>query len=483
MASKNKIKKIKRNNLLNNNKFLLFLIALFGLALRLIFFSGIGTSDDLAYTRYAHNAGEGIQDSVLTLSTRIGVTYVTAFSYKLFGVNDFSSTLFVLLTSIGNIILVYYFGKLLLNEKVGLMSSFLISIFPLEVVYATKLLTDIPSAFFMALSVYFFLYAELKSHKKINYFLSGIFLGIGYLIRESALLIGLFFIIYLIYKRQIKKEYFIAAFGFVIIFAVELFILYKLTGNPFFRYTTVQDYLQQAYIHYGYFGRLNMPEGLLHYPYIILTDPLISFFYFFIIISLIYFIFNKRQNANILFFWFIPLLLYLSFGSASLTKYLPFKADPRYLSVITVPGILLLAVFLTDKKIIIGKYAKPFILALLFVSSIFFVYVRGDRNILATLKESLPYLEKLDKPIYSDSRSIKSFNYIQGYVNKLDLKEYPNEAINIKESYVIVNKRMLGDLKAVKQEVPSYIENPPSNWKIVNVIENKAGTIIVYYAK
>ena len=160
----------------------------------------MGASDDLAYSKFAINIDEGIDpDSSQTLATRLGIIYVTALSYKLFGINDFSSVLFALLTSVGSIILIFYFGKLLFNEKTGLIAAFLLSFFPLEVVYATKLFTDLPSAFFMALGVYLFLYSEIKSKFKfgLGYFLSGIFIGIGYFIREGVLLIALFFIIYI----------------------------------------------------------------------------------------------------------------------------------------------------------------------------------------------------------------------------------------------------------------------------------------------
>ena len=55
-------------------------IVLFGLILRLIFFSGMGISDSLAYSSAANdlNEGKGIDEkSVLTLSTRIGITATT----------------------------------------------------------------------------------------------------------------------------------------------------------------------------------------------------------------------------------------------------------------------------------------------------------------------------------------------------------------------------------------------------------------------
>src|SRR3989338_9640936 len=148
--------KFTKKNLLKNTHLLLFLIVLFAVFLRLIFFSGMGISDSLEYSKTANdiNEGKGIDpESTLTLSTRIGLIYATAFSYNLFGINDFSSVLFVLMTSIGNIILIFYFGKLLFDEKIGLVAAFLLSFFPLEAVYSTRLFSDLPSAFFMALGV------------------------------------------------------------------------------------------------------------------------------------------------------------------------------------------------------------------------------------------------------------------------------------------------------------------------------------------
>ena len=58
----------------------------------------------------------------------------------------------------------FYFGKLLFNEKIGLIASFLLSFFPLDIVYATKLNSDLPSSFFMALGVYL----KRHLHPKMN---------------------------------------------------------------------------------------------------------------------------------------------------------------------------------------------------------------------------------------------------------------------------------------------------------------------------
>src|SRR3989338_3882456 len=223
-----------------NTKALLFLIVLFGLILRLVFFSGMGTSDDLAYSRYAASIDGGIEpESTLTLSTRLGIVYTTAFSYKLFGINDFSSVIFVLLTSLASIILIFYFGKLLFGEKAGLMAAFLLSFFPLDVFYSTKLMTDLPSAFFMALAIYLFLKSEKINNKvKSNVYclLSGISLGMAYLIKELSVLIALFFVIYMAYNRKIKSQYWLIILGFVVISFIEALYLLKMTGDFFYRF-------------------------------------------------------------------------------------------------------------------------------------------------------------------------------------------------------------------------------------------------------
>ena len=470
--------------ILKDTKLTLTLIVLFGLILRLSFFSGMGASDSLTYSELANKIDKGIdlKNGVLTLATRLGIIYVTSLSYRLFGINDFSSVSFVLLASMASIVLVFYFGKLLFNEKVGLMAAFLLSFFPLDVIYATKLLSDLPSAFFVSLAVYIFLYSEMKSRRSYFYFLSGVLIGVAYLIRESALLIALFFAAYVIYKRQVKREYFLVVFGFAVVFLFELFMLYKLTVDPFFRYTTVQSYLLEAFAKDDYYGRLKMPQGLFHYPYVILTDSIISYFYILIFIAMYYFIKNKDKNAYFLMFWFIPILLYFSFGSASFTNYLPFKAEPRYLAIITFPGILLLSYFLTNYKLV-KKNMVPYVLVMLLLLSIMSVYMEDDRNILVYLRELHAHLEKSGfREVFIDERSMRALDYISKFESKLNIKAYPEDLSKLRDVYVVVNKGMIRKLKALNYTFPKEIENPPKNWKMVKEIgEGDEKKIIVYY--
>lgn len=479
--------KFTKKNMLKNTHLLLLLIVLFGLFLRLIFFSGMGISDSLVYSKTANdiNTGKGIDpNSTLTLSTRLGLIYPTALSYRLFGINDFSSAIFVLITSIASIILIFYFGKLLFNEKIGLIAAFLMSFFPLDVVHATKLGSDIPSAFFMAFGVYVFLYSEKENKMGYGsyYFLSGLLIGTGYLIRESALLIALFFVAYIAYKRKIKKEYFLVPLGVLMIFVIESFVFFSLTGDPIYRVVSSQQYNAKAVIEHNYFGRFIFPTGLLHYPWLFLTNNLLAPFYTFIFISFLYSSVQKKKETSTILLWFIPLILYLSFGSASLTQYIPFRAVDRYTTIITIPSILLMSFLLLEKKSIVKKLT-PFFLILLLLISVVTVYLKEDRNLLASLRQTYPELKNLDKTIYTDSRSIQALKYISGFKNNLGLKEFPENFDVVEDSYVMINRYMIRNLKEANKNLkfPEEIENIPKEWKVIKEFGSLEKDKIVIY--
>jgi hypothetical protein len=192
---------------------------------------------------------------------------------------------------------------------------------------------------------------------------------------------------------------------------------------------------------------------------------------------------RKKKETYILLFWFIPLLLYLSFGSSSFTQYLPFIAKARYLTIITIPGILLLAFFLVGKGHFIKRVAMSLALILL-LTSVVSVYLREDRNLLDNLNIVSPYLKGLDKPIYMDSRSIKVLDYILKYKNEIDARRYTTDLKIIKDAYILVNKDMIRRLKESNNNTkfPVEIDNPLENWKITKEIGKGENRIIIYFA-
>jgi hypothetical protein len=439
-----------------STKTLFFFIILLGILLRMTFFSGITTSDDLAYSRYSHNLLYGIIDeSSPILFARVGITYPTALAYAIFGVNDFSSVLFVFLTSIGNIILAYYFGKLLHSEKAGLMASFLMS--------------DLPAAFFIGLGVYAFLQAEIKSKSPSHYLISGLLIGIGFFIRETAILIALFFLGYIAYSRKIRVRFFLVPIGFLLIFAMDMLILHTLTGDFFYRFTIVPEIVSQEYAYFNYYGRLDFPTSLFHYPYVILTNGLLTVPFLLAFVSIFYILFTKQKHAYPLVLWLVPVLLYLSFGSTSLSNYIPFRADPRYFSIIIMPGILLSSFFLIDGNRTIKKFIMPLSINALLIVSAVYSYPNTINPASDNLRELYPQLSEQKLPIYTDGRSLLVLNYLSDYRAAIPLLEYPHNLSSVQNAYILINTDMILRIRESdkKIEFPEETSSPPKSWQLI----------------
>jgi len=480
----------------NKNLFLMALILIFALILRFVFFSGIDTSDSLFYTRYADSLSKNnFEFTESQLSFRLGLIFPVSVLYSIFGVNEFSSNIVTLLISLGSIILIYHLGKLIFNEKVGLLSAFLLSFFPMNIFYSTKLMTDLPSAFFVALSVFLFLKSE-KLNKRITsnvyYLFSGLSLGLAYLMKELSLIIGLFFIIYVIYNKKIKIGYSLIALGFILIFFIEIFYLYSLTGDPFSRYTTISDKTIVSVIDTNNYGRGDFPLSLFHYPYVIFTDKSLGLFYPFIFIA-IFFCIKRKETYNLLF-WFIPLILYISFGSMSLTSYVPIPAAARFLSIITYPGILLLAYFLAQEEKLIKKVLMPSIIILLLATSIGYLYISERGSLLKNERVAYEYV-KTFPGVYTDERTVKIFEYLSGYEGNNNIQKfnsydtfhpenvYSVDLSPVKDSYVVIHHSLINFLISSKKGIkfPDEIFNIPGEWVLKKSIGKGENRIDIYY--
>jgi len=483
------------------NHILLSLILVFALTLRLAFFTGIGSSDPLFYTEYADQVLKNKPNFSENIGLRIGLIYPVAILYNIFGINEFSSNIFPLLISLASIILIYKFGRLLFNERVGLLSAFLLSFFPLDVVHSTRLMADLPAGFFVALSIYFFLKSE-KINKRVNsniYCLfSGVALGISYLIKEISLLIILFFLIYVLYNKKIKSRYFLVALGFLLIFSVELIYFFNLTGDPFIRFTFGNSKITEDFLATNMYGRGDFPLGLFHYFYLIFTDNFLVLFYVFIFISIFYCIVNRKKETYSLLFWFIPLLLYLSFGTVSITQYVLIPAGSRMFFIINIPGILLLSYFLMQNDNLIKRILMPSIVILLLVTSIGYIYISDQRFSLDNERNTYKYLETLpEKQTYTDYRTIRIFNYLSEFKSDNQMvifndfnafkpeETYALDLNKINDSYVVINWRLINIFLSIKRNIifPDEIYNIPENWVLKKEIGSKEkDKIIIYYA-
>lgn len=157
--------------------------------------------------------------------------FLTDGAYKIFGVNDFSSRLIALIFGTLSILVIFLFAKELFNKKVGLISAFLLAVSAFHI-KETAPEMDVAMMFFVLLSMLFFI-RGLKQNKKSFFVLSGIFIGVGVLMKLYAILFVPVFIFYGFYVTHKDKNNKKRLLKYLILFLliISLFCLIPIVSN------------------------------------------------------------------------------------------------------------------------------------------------------------------------------------------------------------------------------------------------------------
>ena len=353
---------------------MLIAIVVVGLAISTFFFYGpsmIDGIDNYIYTDSAHSLLSGHFNAMGVLPERYILIGGIAFFFLLFGYNQASAAMFGELCFILTIVAIYLIGKDLYSTNAGLIAAFLYSIFPMAVIYAPNVSDSIPMAFFATVSVLFAIRATKirERYFKIYSVLAGFFMVSSYLVTpETVVIIPVVFFVFIMNYRSARKIMKLSiTFLFIGILLAGLLIAIlglETNGNLLSLITTVTNFYAQSYS--GLQSPFYMNIKTL-FPYSILStmrngnflaafEELFSnifsdygFYYtfglfgyvaaFFAIILLL----QPRHRAAIPLFWFIFVLLYLSFGPASLTKYVFMPQLPRYLLLLSPAAMLIIS--------------------------------------------------------------------------------------------------------------------------------------------
>lgn len=473
----------------------LILILVFSIFLRIIFFTGPCCDDDAAYLESANKLLQGDLSEIknnYSFAYRTLMVLPISFFFKIFGSNAASSSIYIILCSVGSVAIAYYIGKILFNEKIGLLSSFLLSFYPLEVIYSSNLVPDIPLAFLMGLGIYFFLKGE-DSGKQKYYFISGIVIGLAYLVKITGVLGVLFVLGYLLIKAIFKINFFekqnsklklyhilvIFLLGFLLIFFVETVYNYYFTHIPLGRY--------QSHIEAQKLWESGIMRDLSFYPHNMLNlnfrpSLYCGYFFYFIFFSLIWvFIYGLRKKEKkvwIPVLWFLSIFLYLEFGSMELFRYNLIHRLIRFLAIVSIPGVISLALFLTmiykfkNKK---SKFIVLFIVLFLFFTSLQSIHrvvdydnsqVLGDTRGLYEVFKTLP---QKDIYFFQYTREFGILKSYFGFENENLKLIYDTPCSAIKNAYIVVD-----DNRWYFEGGPKYPEcfkNPSVNWELIQVID------------
>ncbi|MGB9703335.1 MAG: glycosyltransferase family 39 protein [Candidatus Micrarchaeales archaeon] len=506
------LKKLEKSKKLN--WFCLFLIILLSSFLSTFFFHGVVPSsgaDTYLYSQYAYDVETKGIKSLLNrgvLSVKFILIYGIAFFYKIFGPSMFSSSLFTILCFLFNIIVIYLIGKELYNEKAGLLAAFLFGIFPLAVTQASLTSDNTPMALFASLSI-FFIVKALKENKKIFYFLSTFVAIIGVLCvwEEIVIMLPLIFILLIdIKEKGLKniKNYLFSLFGVMIGFLLIMLIGY-IHSNDFLY---VLEQAESSYDECWGDGCVDFPnfsifkrylEILLPFNFIStimqffatrdidlvfsLIDPfksiekesafLINYYFYFFIFFLLVLMFLKEKRIYIPAIWVFLSLLYLSFGTRSLKRYIMINVVYPRFTLIFFPGVMLIVSFgiikileISRSKIkrLLAILFSIFVLAFLFFESIYSVifieyswyeatypFIQIGEFISSLPTNSTVYRE-MDVPIDVYAHYSQNFYNIQN----LDCKTF------IKRSYIVLKenesfqKECNLSLAFVPRRIPKY---------------------------
>ncbi|MEW6096773.1 MAG: glycosyltransferase family 39 protein [bacterium] len=469
---------------LSNSVIGLLGILLLAVILRLIFFYGSLGSMAMDIAEQANSIFKGIFDPISGgfTSRRIGLIYPIALMFWLFGINNFSLALYPLLCSLGSIIITFYIGKILFNERIGLLGALLLCFYPLDIRVSTCAYPDGPTAFWGALSILLFIIGDKTQQPKksiLAFLLSGLSLGFTYLCKFTGTLVILFFLGYILYNRKIKLIYLYTVLSFVIIVICESLVYYLHTNIWFYSLHTIStkdgtsvtispDYMLKEMWRYPRSFFISL------YPY--------GFFFYFTTISAIYGLIKRQRSFNILLLWIVILFLYLQFGTTSFSHYALLSRLPRYLAVISIPIVLLTSAFLIEKQNWLkGKFCIIsvvfLILTSLFFSDLNMLDFEDARTIEAIYKRLGP---ELNKPVYIDERAGNALRFLYNYKKNKYIKFYTRRRSvesfqfdKLSDIYVAAefnsmrhaNRRWLA-------KYPDEIFTPPPHWEVVEEINN-----------
>lgn len=204
-------------------------------------------SDDYCYAYHAYNfdiSNFKLADNVF--QNRFGVYLPVSGFFYLFGISPYTISLWPLLASLLTITLVYLLISKIVDEKVALISSFLISINILQINYSTALFPDIFIALYATLAILSIYYGrELKIGIKVYPFLFTFCVFAGALTKETIALIFPFilFVFILDLSRKQHFKFWKQSLLFGGIFLVfYLFLFYSLSGDLFYKLKATIDY-------------------------------------------------------------------------------------------------------------------------------------------------------------------------------------------------------------------------------------------------
>lgn len=218
-----------------------FFLMVVAATLRIFFYTGYFGSDEVTYIGSAFKILQGDWSvSQYVGANRYGVNLpVAAFAY-LFGQNEFAANLYSLLCSLGEIALVFYFGRLMLGLRVAVLATMVLIVLPLHVHFAGRIMADSPLALMITASFLFFWNGERRGNK-ISFLIAGLVAGLSFWVKQATIIYLILFIFYPIVFQRWNWKWIWMLVGFSLAVASNMVLFWELTGTPFYLFQAVES--------------------------------------------------------------------------------------------------------------------------------------------------------------------------------------------------------------------------------------------------
>ena len=465
----------------------LALIVLFALVVRLWFFVGISYAmdqDEGIYLDLARSAMNGtyrvdftnrpadyLPNPAEAFQFRYPMIFIPGALFKVVGVNEGTAVAFALACSLGMVVLSYRIARCFTDDKEALLAALCFAICPLDILYNTRLMPDVPLAFFFWLAVYLFVRADREPGRDGfrptwgrdgRFVAAGLAIGMCYFIKLSTVFIGGVMAVYLVMEWRFRWRYGLVALGFLLMLCAEGFY-YAAHGEPFLLNMQIntrvftQKFMAENPL------KLALVPGVFNFW---LIDPLQTWYYgreivaslnplrpsllggFWTVglVSLPVMVWRRDRWVWIAGAWFAALYLMLEFTPVRLSfnehgawiNHFLVSQRLRYMTVACVPAAILCAYLIMCMRVV---WLRAALMLFLMGTSFFSVRYHRDwhRAGMAALNQAADMLEGLPRrPVYSDHMATGHLYFRSGYTDREYLRQIDEMPEILRDCYVIV---------------------------------------------
>ncbi len=338
--------------------------------------------------------------------------WLTAISFKIFGVNEFGARFVSALLGVFTILLVYGIGqRVSRSPKIGFLSAFVLLTTQPFLDLGRKCQLDVPLAFFMTLSIFLFILALEKGTK--YYILLGLSTGLAFLTKglPAISILGIVFLFFILNK---EFKFFASSRFFILllflILTLSLWIIPLIYAGEF-----------KNFIHNYFIGQIwrnfvgdkvqhiNFLSKIQNYLWYIIVLAKRYWPWFPALLFSFYFAFKnsrKRKWTWIFLLWIFVVLIGFSLGETKFYRYLA----PLYPAFALLIGVEL-GKKISKKAFKVILYLSIVILFIILVATSLFPLYFGKINApdKTEIKMISPYIQRLTSK--QDYISVYKMNY------------------------------------------------------------------------